>query len=74
MTKWKYKADFDLQVNTLSPGDTFVTRILGLAMVSDGSLVLIDCKNKSIKVFKPKWYETVIRHDLDEEPTDLPTN
>ena len=74
MAKWIYKTDFDLQVNTLSPGDTFVTRILGLAMVSDGSLVLIDCKNKSIKVFKPKWYETVIRHDLDEEPTGIASN
>jgi hypothetical protein len=74
MAKWKYKADFDLKVNTLSPGDTFVTRILGLAMVSDGSLVLIDCKNKSIKVFKPDWYEAVIRHDLDEEPTGIASN
>lgn len=74
MAKGKYQADFDLQVNTLSPGDTFVTRILGLAMVSDGSLVLIDCKNKSIKVFKPDWYEDVIRHDLDDEPTGITSN
>jgi GTPase SAR1 family protein len=43
-------------------------------MASDGSLVLIDCKNKSIKVFKPKWYEAVSRHDLDEEPTGIASN
>jgi hypothetical protein len=53
MARLKYKADFDLEVNTSWPGETSVTRIVGLAMVSDGSLVLIDCRNKSIKVFKP---------------------
>ena len=74
MARLKYKADFDLEVNTSWPGETSVTRIVGLAMVSDGSLVLIDCRNKSIKVFKPKWYEAVIRHDLDEEPTGIASN
>ena len=74
MAKGKYKAEFDLTVNSLSPGDTSVARILGLAMVSDGSLVLIDCKNRNIKVFKPKWYEAAIRHELDEEPTGIASN
>ena len=74
MAKRTYKADFDLHVNTLSPGDAYVTRILGLSMVSDGSLVLVDCKNKSIKVFKPDWYEDVFKHALDDEPTGITSN
>ena len=43
-------------------------------MLSDGRLVLIDCKNKNIKVFKPDWYEDHFKHALDEEPTGITSN
>ena len=70
----KYQADFDLRINIVTPGDTFVPRILGLSMLSDGRLVLIDSKNKNIKVFKPNWYEDLFKHALDEEPTGIASN
>lgn len=68
MDKGKYKAEYDTQINTLAAGDKFVTRILGLAFLSDARLVLIDCKNNCLKIFKPEGYDEVIRHNLDDEP------
>lgn len=67
----RYRADFDTKVNTSAPDDTKVTQIQGLLFLADGRLVLIDSKNKCIKVIKANTYDKILRHSLDEEPRGL---
>ncbi|XP_071169190.1 uncharacterized protein [Mytilus edulis] len=54
-----------------APGETAMTRIRGMTILQDGRLLVIDSKNKCLKVFKPEWYELLTKKELTDEPRGI---
>jgi hypothetical protein len=42
-----------------------------MTMLGDGRLIIIDSKNKCIKIFKPDWYDFTSKKQLTDEPRGI---
>ncbi|CAC5414094.1 unnamed protein product [Mytilus coruscus] len=67
----EFHAKFDREIVTLSPGDKDVTRSHGMIMLEDGRLVVIDQKNRCMKIFKPPHYYFDSRKNFTDEPRGI---
>ncbi|XP_063420746.1 uncharacterized protein LOC134705960 [Mytilus trossulus] len=63
-----YKASFFRQIPSTVAGDQLVTGIRGMVIFEDGRLIIIDNKNRCLKIFSPPWYDFVLRHSFSDEP------
>ncbi|XP_063428258.1 uncharacterized protein LOC134711537 [Mytilus trossulus] len=68
-----YKGRIITERPSTAPGETAMTRIRGMTFLLDGRLVVIDSKNKCLKVFKPEWYELLTKKELTDEPRGIAT-
>lgn len=66
-----YKGRIITERPSTAPGETAMTRIRGMTFLLDGRLVVIDSKNKCLKVFKPEWYELLTKKELTDEPRGI---
>ncbi|VDI79663.1 Hypothetical predicted protein [Mytilus galloprovincialis] len=63
-----YKASFFRQIPSTVAGDKHVTGIRGMVIFEDGRLIVIDSKNRCLKIFSPPWFDFVLRHSFSDEP------
>lgn len=59
------------EIATSAPGDKDATRSRGMVMLEDGRLIIIDQKNRCLKIFKPPHYNFESRKNFPDEPRGI---
>ena len=68
--KGKYIGTYSNDLMSSAPADKEVTRVRGLAILTDGRIVVADYKNKSLKLFNAKL-QFIISKNLKEDPRGM---
>ncbi|XP_071169240.1 tripartite motif-containing protein 3-like [Mytilus edulis] len=71
--KGQYSGTFKHEFMCSAPGDKEVTRVRGIAILSDGRIVVADYKNRSLKLFNSELRFETVKY-IKEDPRGMATS